>query len=87
MGYNRRKIRDCQIYSPFSQLIGKGFNFERELIKGMNLIVQLDEQQKLIESFFLRRSPRYTEYLSHLSGKNYYRDINLYFAYDRPNRQ
>ena len=53
----------------------------------MNLIVQLDEQQKLIESFFLRRSPRYTEYLSHLSGKNYYRDINLYFAYDRPNRQ
>ena len=47
-----KKIRDCQIYSPFSKLIGKGFNFERELIKGMNLIVRLDEQQKFIESFF-----------------------------------
>ena len=46
-----KEIRDCQIYSPFSQLIGKGFNFEREIIKGMNLIVRLDEQQKLIESF------------------------------------
>ena len=53
----------------------------------MNLIVQLDEQQKLVESFLLHRSPRYTEYLSHLLGKNYYRDINLYFAYDRPNRK
>ena len=47
-----KKIRDCQIYSPFSKLIEKGFNFERELIKGMNLIVRLDEQQKFIESFF-----------------------------------
>ena len=34
-----KKTRGCQIYSPFSQLIGKGFNFEREVILGMNLIV------------------------------------------------
>ena len=52
-----KEIRDCQIYSPFSQLIGKGFNFERELIKRMNLMVQLDEEQKLIESFFLYQPP------------------------------
>ena len=43
--------------------------------------------KNLLNLFFLRRSPRYTEYLSHLFGKNYYRDINLYFAYDRPNRK
>ena len=29
-----KKIRDCQIYSPFSQRIGKGFNFFNSLIKG-----------------------------------------------------
>ena len=28
-----------------------------------------------------------TKDLSYFLGKNYYRDINLYFAYDRPNRQ
>ena len=53
----------------------------------MNLIVRLDEKQKHIESFFLHRSPRETEYLNYFLGKNYYRDINLYFVYDRPNRQ
>ena len=34
-----KKIRDGQIYSPYSQFIGKGFNFERKAIKGLNLIV------------------------------------------------
>ena len=64
MGYNRKKIRDCQIYSPFSQLIGKGFNFEREVIPGMNLIIRLNEEQKFVESFFLHRSTKGgTEYL------------------------
>ena len=59
-----KKIRDCQIYSPFSHFIGKGFSFEREIIKGLNLIVQLNENQTPIESFFLRRSPRGgTEYI------------------------
>ena len=80
-----KKNRDCQIYSPFSQLIGKRFNFERKTLKGINLIVQLDEQQKLIESFFLHRSPK--EDLNYFLRKNCYRDINLYFVYDRPNRQ
>ena len=36
------RTRDCQICFPSSQLIEKGFDFERELIKIMNLIVQLD---------------------------------------------
>ena len=80
-----KKIRGCQIYSLFSQLIGKGFNFERKVMPGMTLIVQLDEQQKLIESFFLHRSPK--EDLNYFLRKNCYRDINLYFVYDRPNRQ
>ena len=69
-------------------MIGKGFNFERKTLKGINLIVQLDEQQKFIESFFLHRSPTHaTEDLNYFLGKNFYRDINLYFVYDRPNRQ
>ena len=59
-----KTIRDGQIYSPYSQLLGKGFNFEREVLKGLNLIVRLNEDQTLIESFFLHRSPKGgTEYL------------------------
>ena len=43
------------------------------------MIVRLNEEQTLIESFFLHRSPRGgTE---DLGGKAYYRDINLYFVY------
>ena len=83
-----KKIRDGQIYSPYSQLLEKGFNFEREVIKGLNLIVPLNEEQTLIESFFLHRSPRGgTEYLNFFGGKAYYRDINLYFAYDTQYKQ
>ena len=53
-----KTIRDGQIYSPYSQFLGKGFNFEREVIKGLNLIVRLNEEQTLIESFFLHRSSK-----------------------------
>ena len=53
-----KTIRDGQIYSPYSQFIGKGFNFEREVLKGLNLIVQLNKDQTLIESFFPHRSPK-----------------------------
>ena len=64
MGYSRKKSRD-QIYSPFSHFIGKGFSFEREIIRGLNLTVRLNENQTLIESFFLHRSPRGdTEYIN-----------------------
>ena len=35
----KEKIRDAQIYSPYSQLLGKCFHFEREAIKGLKLIV------------------------------------------------
>ena len=34
-----KTIRDGQIYSLYSQFLGKGFNFEREVLKGLNLIV------------------------------------------------
>ena len=34
-----KTIRDGQIYSPYFQFLGKGFNFEREVLKGLNLIV------------------------------------------------
>ena len=88
MGYSRKKIRDCQIYLPFSHFIGKGFTFERALIKGLNLIVRLNENQTHIESFFLHRSPSGgTENISFVLGRSYYRDINLFFVYDRQNKQ
>ena len=88
MGYSRKKIRDCQIYLPFSHFIGKGFTFERALIKGLNLIVRLNEKQTHIESVFLHRSPSGgTENISFVLGRSYYRDINLYFVYDRQNKQ
>ena len=70
MGYSRKKIRDYQIYSPFSLFIGKDFSFERPIIKDLNLIVWLNEKQTLIESFFLHRSPwGGTEYLNFLWEK------------------
>ena len=51
-----KTIRDGHVYSPYSQFLGKCFNFEREAIKGLNFMVQLNEEQTLIESFFLHRS-------------------------------
>ena len=88
MGYSRKKIRDCQIYSPLSHFIGKGFIFERTLLKGLNLIVRLNENQTHIESFFLHRSPSGgTENMNFVLGRYYYRGINLYFVYDRQNKQ
>ena len=81
MRYSRKKIRYCQIYSPFPHSIGKGFGFERNVIKGLNLIVRLNEKQTLIESFFLHRSPRGgTEHIIFFMGKSYYREINFYFV-------
>ena len=81
-------IKDGQIYSPYSQFLGKVFNFERDALKGLNLIVRLNEEQTFIESFFLhRRSRGGTEYLNFVLGKAYYRDINLYFVYDKQNKQ
>ena len=83
-----KKIRDCKIYSPYSQLLGKGFNFEIKEIKGMNLIVRLIEEQTLLESFLLHRSPKSrTEYLNFFLGKTYYRDINLLYVYNKQNKQ
>ena len=81
-------IRDGQIYSSYSQFLGKGFNFEREVTKGLNLIVRLNEEQTLIESFFLHRSSKGgTEYLISFLGRAYYRDVNLYFVYDTQYKQ
>ena len=81
-------IRDRQIYSPYSQFLGKPFNFERKAIKGLNLIVRLNEEQTLVESFLLHRSPKGgTEYLNFYLGKAYYKDINLYFVYDKQCKQ
>ena len=78
-----KTVGDGQIYSPYSQFLRKGFNFEREVIKGLNLIVRLNEEQTLIESFFLHRSQKGgTESLNFFLGKTYYRDINLYFVYN-----
>ena len=47
-----KKFGDCHIYSPHSQFIGKGFNFERQIVKSKALVVQLSEDNKNVESFF-----------------------------------
>ena len=66
-----KTIRDGQNYSPYSQFLGKGFNFERKVIRGLNLIVRLNEEQTLIESFFLHRSSKgKTEYLDFWGGES-----------------
>ena len=53
-----KKIRDCKIHSPYSQFIGKRFNFEREIIKNKALVVRLSEDNKNIESFFFTSKPK-----------------------------
>ena len=59
-----------------------------KVIKGLNLIVRLNEKQTLTESLLLHRSPRVsTEYLNFWGRKSYYRDINLYFIYDKQYKQ
>ena len=84
MGYSGKKIRDRQIYLPFSHFIGKGFMFERPTLQGVNLVARLNEKQTLIENFFLHNDPhKSTEYLNFLGGHYYYWDINLYFVYDK----
>ena len=66
----------------------KVFNFERKAIKGLNFIVRLNEEQTVIESFFLHRIPKGgTEYLNFFQEKAYYKDINLYFVYDKQYKQ
>ena len=78
-----KAIAGRQIYLPFSQFLGKAFNFERKLIPGLNFIVRLNEEQTLTESFFLHRSQKGgTQYLNLFLGRAYYRDINLYFVYN-----
>ena len=84
MGYSRKKIRDCQIYLPFSHFTGKGFSFERPNLREVNLVVRLNEKQTLIKNFLLRDEPnKSTEYLNFFLGQYYYRDINFYFVYDK----
>ena len=57
-------------------------------MKGLNLIVRLNEEQIYFQCFFLhRRSKGGTEYLNFILGKACYRDINLYFVYDKQNEQ
>ena len=47
----------------------------------MNLIVRLNEEQTLLESFLLHRSPKgRTGYLIFFVEKAYYRDINLLYV-------
>ena len=83
-----KTITDGQVYSPYTEFLEKCFNFEREAIKDLNLIVRLNEEQTLIESFFLHRSTKGgTEYLDFFLGKSYYRDINLLFVYDTKYKQ
>ena len=50
-----KKIRDGQIYSPYSQFLGKSFSFERKAIKGLNLIVRLNEEKPLSNLSFYNR--------------------------------
>ena len=74
MGYSRKKIRDYQIYSPFSHFTGKGFSFERPTIRGVNLVVGLNEKQTLIKNFFLHNEPnKSTEYLNFFLRQYYYK--------------
>ena len=54
----------------------------------MNLIVQLNEEQTLLESFLLHRGPKSgTEYLNFFLEKAYYRDINFLYVYHKQNKQ
>ena len=69
-------------------LIFFSFSFERPNLREVNLVVRLNEKQTRIKNFFLRNEPnKSTEYLISFLGRYYYRDINLYFVYDKQYKQ
>ena len=85
------KIKEGKIYSPYSQLIAKGFTFKLKGQTGfsdMTLVTQLDKESEKLKSFFLHTdASNKTEYSNHNLGESYYRDINLFFVYDKTYKQ
>ena len=59
-----KKSEIVKFICHFLILLEKGFMFERPTLQGVNLVVRLNEEQTLIEDFFLHNDPhKSTEYL------------------------
>ena len=73
-----KKVRDAEIYSPYTQFSNKGLYFTQ---KGTNIqyVVRLDKELEEIHSYFYSAKIRE---LTYNIGYNWYRDINLFFVAD-----
>ena len=73
-----KKVRDAEIYSPYTQFSNKGLYFTQ---KGTNIqyVVTLDKELEEIHSYFYSAKIRE---LTYNIGYNWYRDINLFFVAD-----
>ena len=79
-----KRIRHSQIYSPFSNFKGNGFEFKRIIgqnKKGTVIIRLFDDYTKIQNVFTHNFNNRW------LYGNNIYRDINLMFIYETNNKQ
>ena len=73
-----KKVKDAEIFSPYSQLTAKGLYFTQ---KGTNIqyVVRLDKDIEEIHSYFYSDKIRD---LTYNIGHQWYRDINLFFVFD-----
>ena len=80
----KQKIRDCQIYSPFSHFKINGFEFKRIICqdKKDTVTIRLFDDYTKIQNVF-----RHNFDNRWLYANNIYRDINLIFTYDTNNKQ
>ena len=73
-----KKIRNAEIYSPYTQLTAKGLYF---IQKGTNIqyVVRLDRELEQIHSYFYSDKIRN---LTYQIGYQYFKEINLFFVKD-----
>ena len=73
-----KKIRNAEIYSPYTQLTAKGLYFTQ---KGTNIeyVVRLDQELEQIHSYFYSDKIRN---LTYQIGYQHFNEINLFFVKD-----
>ena len=73
-----KKIKDAEIYSPYTQLSTKGLLFKQK-VTNIQFITRLDKELEELHSFFYSANVRN---LTYQIGHDWFRDINLFFVFD-----
>ena len=73
-----KKLRDAEIYSPYTQLSTKGLSFKQK-VTNIEFVTKIDKELEELHSYFYTKNVRS---LTYKIGLEWYRDINLFFAFD-----